>query len=149
MPQVRELRSVSGGIDDRPAPLHPGHADPQIRSTTLGAPRHITPLAVSDANAARMFDMKVREFREAVNRGWLPPPVVIAGNERWRVSDLTAILDGSAARPGHRRRLALPCLLLAAGLGLRRLLSVDLLLHSLGPSVQVGAPGGGACQSCQ
>ena len=53
------------------------------------------PFFAADRTAARLLDMKVREFREAVEAGLLPPPVDVAGRERWVVEELTAIGRGS------------------------------------------------------
>jgi predicted DNA-binding transcriptional regulator AlpA len=57
------------------------------------------PLAVGDATAAAMLDLPASEFRKLVAAGALPPPVRIGGHSRWRVDQLTAILDGAAAKP--------------------------------------------------
>ena len=57
------------------------------------------PLAVGDATAAKMLDMSASEFRRLVASGALPPPISIGGYCRWRVDQLTAILDGAAAKP--------------------------------------------------
>ncbi|WP_422028073.1 hypothetical protein [Roseovarius sp.] len=66
----------------------------------MGTPRHIQPLALRDTNAAKVLDMPTAKFRDLVKKGAMPPPVVLAdGIERWRMSDLAAILDGTAARP--------------------------------------------------
>ena len=53
------------------------------------------PLFASERTAARLLDMKPKQFRELVDRGALPPPVkVMAGIERWDVEDLRAVLRG-------------------------------------------------------
>jgi len=63
----------------------------------MPAPR----IAVSEANAAQILDLPRSKFRDLVREGILPPPVELApGLQRWRVSDLHAILDGQAAREG-------------------------------------------------
>ena len=55
------------------------------------------PLAVTESTAAAMLDMKPSEFRGLVQCGALPRPAQISDKiERWRVSDLEAILNGSA-----------------------------------------------------
>lgn len=60
----------------------------------------ITPIAVGEKAAARMLDMSPAKFRELVAAGAFPLPVPLAeGVDRWRVSDLEAILNGEAARP--------------------------------------------------
>ena len=59
----------------------------------------LLPLAVREATAARMLDMPAAEFRQLVAEGALPPPCRVGGHERWRVNDIEAILDGSAALP--------------------------------------------------
>lgn len=56
-------------------------------------------LAAAERTAARMLDLPVAAFRKLVSEGALPPPLRIGGYERWRVDDLRAILDGSAALP--------------------------------------------------
>ena len=50
-------------------------------------------------DAAKFLDMPVSRFRALVRQGILPPPVRIADMERWKVPELLAILDDSAARP--------------------------------------------------
>lgn len=57
------------------------------------------PIAVRDTTAAAMLDMPAAEFRRLVQRGALPPPVRIGGNERWRVDQLRDMLTATAARP--------------------------------------------------
>ncbi|TNE64441.1 hypothetical protein [Celeribacter ethanolicus] len=62
--------------------------------------RQTTQIAVTEKTAAAMLDMKPIEFRGLVQRGALPRPTTIAGTiERWRVADLEAIVNGTAARP--------------------------------------------------
>ncbi|MFV1498084.1 hypothetical protein VW040_17280 [Phaeobacter sp. JH85H1] len=54
-------------------------------------------IAVTEKTAAKMMDMAPIEFRELVKSGSLPSPVKITGGfERWRVSDLEAVLSGDA-----------------------------------------------------
>ena len=50
------------------------------------------PIAVAERTAAKMMDMKPSDFRRLVQSGSLPSPVRISGLERWRVSDLEAVL---------------------------------------------------------
>lgn len=60
----------------------------------------IQKIAVKESSAAKMLDMPTTDFRRLVQRGILPPPVTLGNNlERWRVSDIEAILDGSSALP--------------------------------------------------
>ena len=61
--------------------------------------RDARPLAVRDKTAAAMLDMRPAEFRRLVDRGALPPPVVIGGHHRWRVDQIEAILKADAALP--------------------------------------------------
>lgn len=57
----------------------------------------ISPIAVAEKTAAKMMEMAPVEFRRLVNSGSLPSPVRIAGDlQRWRVSDLEAVLNGDA-----------------------------------------------------
>lgn len=53
-------------------------------------------IAATERTAAAMLDMPLAEFRRLVEAGALPGPVRIGPHERWRVSDLTAILNGEA-----------------------------------------------------
>lgn len=53
-------------------------------------------IAARDTTAAKMLDMPRSRFLDLVEKGALPQPVVIAGEKRWRVKDLEAILDGAA-----------------------------------------------------
>ena len=57
------------------------------------------PLAVRDTTAAKMLDMPATEFRRLVNAGALPKPCRIGRHDRWRVRDIQAIVDGTAAWP--------------------------------------------------
>ena len=57
----------------------------------------ISPIAVGEKTAAKMMDMTTAEFRRLVGSGSLPSPVRITGDfQRWRVSDLEAVLNGDA-----------------------------------------------------
>lgn len=57
----------------------------------------ISPIAVAEKTAAKMMDMAPLEFRRLVKSGSLPSPVRITRDyERWRVSDLEAVLNGDA-----------------------------------------------------
>lgn len=51
-------------------------------------------LAVRAATAAAMLDLPATRFRELVAAGALPPPVRLGDDERWRVADLNAALNG-------------------------------------------------------
>lgn len=56
-----------------------------------------TPLFASERTAARLLDMKPREFLALVSAGALPRPVKIGGKfERWSVKELEAIKTGAA-----------------------------------------------------
>lgn len=58
-------------------------------------------LAVKEATAAQMLDMRTNEFRNLVQIGALPQPIDLAGQVlRWRVSDLEAILTGAVPDEG-------------------------------------------------
>ncbi|WP_280322696.1 helix-turn-helix transcriptional regulator [Sulfitobacter faviae] len=52
-----------------------------------------------EATAAKMLDMPLAEFRRLVAADALPPPCQLGGRERWRVKDIEAILNNSAALP--------------------------------------------------
>ena len=57
----------------------------------------VSPIAVAEKTAAQMMDMAPVEVRRLVNSGSLPSPVRIAGDlQRWRVSDLEAVLTVDA-----------------------------------------------------
>ena len=58
-------------------------------------------LLASERTSADMLDLSVAEFRRLVAIGALPPPVMIGDNERWKVNQLRAIVDGEAARPAE------------------------------------------------
>jgi len=62
----------------------------------MGAPR---PIALREANAAKLLDMPATKFRSLVSLGALPPPVRIGDEERWLVAHIEAILSGRAAIP--------------------------------------------------
>ncbi len=54
-------------------------------------------LFASERKAAKLLDMKPREFLTLVNEGSLPRPVKIGGKfERWSVKELEAIKSGAA-----------------------------------------------------
>jgi predicted DNA-binding transcriptional regulator AlpA len=56
-------------------------------------------IAVTEKTAAKMMDMSATKFRELVNFGAFPKPVSLGGGlKRWRVTDLKAIIDGTAAK---------------------------------------------------
>lgn len=57
----------------------------------------LAPLFASEANAARLLDMRPAEFRTLVEAGHLPPPRDIGGLKRWDVQDLRRIITGEAA----------------------------------------------------
>jgi hypothetical protein len=54
------------------------------------------PLFASEPTAAALLDMRPAEFRELVSAGALPQPVRFG---RWDVTELQAIMRGTAARP--------------------------------------------------
>jgi hypothetical protein len=57
-----------------------------------------SPIAASEATAARLLDMGVAEFRELVVAGVLPRGREIApGLRRWDVAELRKIITGHAA----------------------------------------------------
>ncbi len=49
------------------------------------------PLFMAKDNAARCCDMPPAEFLDAVNKGELPQPVLINGQERWRLVDIEGV----------------------------------------------------------
>lgn len=55
-------------------------------------------LALRAKKAAASLDISEREFLRLVETGCLPRPVDLGGKDRWRVSDIEAILDGSKIR---------------------------------------------------
>ena len=56
--------------------------------------RNQAPLFASDATAAKLLDMRPAEFRELVDAGALPSPVLIGQLRRWDVEELRAIVRG-------------------------------------------------------
>lgn len=46
------------------------------------------PVFLALRNAARCVDMTPAEFLDAVAKGELPLPVMISGQERWRLADI-------------------------------------------------------------
>ncbi len=49
------------------------------------------PLFLALENAARCCDMTPAVFLDAVGKGDIPLPVLISGQERWRLTDIEAI----------------------------------------------------------
>lgn len=49
------------------------------------------PLYMALANAARCCDMTPADFLDAVSKSDIPLPVLISGQERWRLVDLEGI----------------------------------------------------------
>ncbi|KMK67038.1 hypothetical protein [Puniceibacterium sp. IMCC21224] len=58
-------------------------------------------LAAGERTAAAMLDLPVTAFRRLVSMGALPQACRIGEFERWRIDDLRAILDGTAALPNE------------------------------------------------
>ena len=58
----------------------------------------LTPLFVTERNAASMLDMTVAEFQSLVANGALPGPVA---HGRWDVAQLAAIMRGHKPRPAE------------------------------------------------
>ena len=60
-------------------------------------------LAVRARHAAELLDMSAAEFQRLVAAGAIPPPIHprLGQHDRWRVSDLEAVLDGAAAKPNE------------------------------------------------
>ena len=52
-------------------------------------------LFVSESKAAKMLDLKKKEFTELVRKGVLPQPVQLDKYNRWRTEDLAAIMTGA------------------------------------------------------
>lgn len=66
------------------------------------------PIFATERSAAKLLDMKPSEFRHLVLNGALPPPIVIGGQfERWQVSTLESIVDGTAAQSRFNQDLEL------------------------------------------
>ncbi|TMV14433.1 helix-turn-helix transcriptional regulator [Arenibacterium halophilum] len=63
--------------------------------------KHFQPICVRETRAAQLLDLTSKEFRDLVSKGALPRPVRVGGFDRWRVSDLEAILNGDAALPSE------------------------------------------------
>ncbi|ETX26586.1 hypothetical protein [Roseivivax isoporae] len=59
----------------------------------------VRPLAVKDTTAAAMLDMPAAEFRRLVALGVMPRPRKVGPHDRWRTSDIQAIIDGDTAWP--------------------------------------------------
>lgn len=58
----------------------------------------VTPLFAGETMAAKLLDLKPKEFRELVNQGHLPRGCQIApGVTRWSTEDLRRIANGDAA----------------------------------------------------
>ncbi|QOL80451.1 hypothetical protein [Pseudooceanicola spongiae] len=62
----------------------------------MAAPR--PSLAVKEATAAQMLDLRTPHFRKLVAAGALPQPFQIGDAQRWRVDELQAIVAGVAAK---------------------------------------------------
>ena len=67
---------------------------PGGRGVTMGDFRS---LFAGATKAAKLLDMKPKEFRELVRDGVLPPPCRLGEFERWDVEQLKAIASGEAA----------------------------------------------------
>ncbi len=53
------------------------------------------PLYVRESKAAKLMDMNLMQFRNLVEAGALPSPVIFHGLPRWRVDDLAKIVSGT------------------------------------------------------
>lgn len=56
----------------------------------------LTPIFANEANAARLLDMTLAEFRRLVDGGHLPKGREIGGFIRWDVDELRRIIRGDA-----------------------------------------------------
>jgi len=72
-----------------PPPDH-GVAALKVRIVT-----EVQSLFVSESKAAKMLDLKKKEFTELVRKGVLPQPVQLDKYNRWRTEDLAAIMTGA------------------------------------------------------
>lgn len=61
---------------------------------------HPVPILVGEKMAARLFDMKLAQFRSLVSGGQLPPPKRIGDFERWDTDELRRIANGEAMDGG-------------------------------------------------
>lgn len=60
----------------------------------------VSPIFATDRTSAKLLDMSCREFRDLVDKGYLPKPILLGGeHERWKVSELERIASGEAAKP--------------------------------------------------
>ena len=62
----------------------------------------MTPLYASEKTAAKLLDLRPKQFLELVAHGALPPPIKIGKYSRWDVEQIRAIITGNAARPKER-----------------------------------------------
>lgn len=62
----------------------------------------MTPLYANKKTAAKLLDLRPKQFLELVAHGALPPPVKIGNYKRWDVEQIKSILSGEAARPKER-----------------------------------------------
>ena len=57
-------------------------------------------LFVSESKAAKMLDLKKKEFTELVRKGVLPQPVQLGKHTRWRTEELAEIMIGANFEKG-------------------------------------------------
>ncbi len=60
----------------------------------------IEPMFAGEATAARLLDMKPKEFADLVARGFLPAPRDIGGLKRYDVDELRRVLRGDKIGAG-------------------------------------------------
>lgn len=56
-------------------------------------------LYATDRTAAKLLDMRPAEFRDLVAIGALPAPLRIGKFERWSVTEIDAIVQGTRPKP--------------------------------------------------
>ena len=54
----------------------------------------MTPQFATDKSAAKLLDMKPKQFRELVKSRCLPPPISIGDLERWNMEEVYKAIRG-------------------------------------------------------
>ncbi len=70
-------------------------SDHSVAALKVRVVTEVQSLFVAESKAAKMLDLKKKEFTDLVRKGVLPQPVQLGEYTRWRTEDLAGIMTGA------------------------------------------------------